>query len=129
MKKKLTEKQIKAIESLAAGSSHARAAKAAGVSTRTIPRWISNKVFSDKLEETKKKAVTIQQRAQDEQLQGSDLIVQALLTIQNVMLYSSHDAAKVSAAKYILDRYEKIEDNNSNSNTPNIIDFLKSRQG
>ena len=128
MKKKLSKNQVKAAEALAAGSTHSEAAREANVSSRTILRWLKNKEFLDKIQELKDKAVATQEQAAEQQLQGSDLIHQALTTLQNVMLFSNHDAAKVSAAKYILERYERIEDNNTNSNTPNIMDFLKSRK-
>lgn len=98
MTDKLRPNQVKAIESLAAGSTVEVAAATANVQWRTVYKWKSEKNFKQALQDATDRA--LQETSQALTFAAKD----AVLFLQNVVNDSgAKDSTRVQAAKVILD--------------------------
>jgi phage terminase small subunit len=98
MVKKVTPRQLKAIESLLTAGDKTEAAKAAGVSRKTIYRWLKQDAFKQALAEAEAEALDALSR---------ELVVlgsKATTTLKEAMTRDTPASTRVRAADIVLAR-------------------------
>jgi transposase-like protein len=135
MQANLSEEQITVINLLKQGASISEAARKSGCTRMSIYRWKKQAAFKAALEAKgalvaekvtigNKEITTATTTATVDSNSTKSLVDAAMQALQNVLLFGDSDTAKVSAAKYILDRWAKEEEETAQSNVIDLKSWL-----
>jgi transposase len=106
-------KHIAAVGMIADGKSYQEVAEALGTTYTTIYRWRQKPEFQQALTDAKAKLAIGDKTIDEHQVELEayrrgrldGLVMQAINTLAGVMSTSTNDGAKVSAAKYVLEKF------------------------
>lgn len=109
----LSEKQKQAVELIAAGLGYSETAKELGTTYTTVYRWRQKPAFAAALEAAHQSQAMGKQTEPEhkEELEAyrrgrmDGLVLQAINTLGTVMTTGTNEGAKVTAAKYVLEKF------------------------
>lgn len=132
----LNEKQKQAVTLIASGMSYQDVATELGTTYTTVYRWRQKPAFKealDKANQNKALAGADTEAQMKDELEAyrrgrmDGLVMQAINTLANVMSTGSNEGAKVSAAKYVLEKFASstLGDQEQNSQVEELKSMLR----
>tara|TARA_R110000765_G_scaffold337252_2_gene427581 strand:+ start:627 stop:1061 length:435 start_codon:yes stop_codon:yes gene_type:complete len=124
----LTAKEERIAYLLAGGEPISHVSKAVNVSRPTIYKMMKNELFAAKIEECKLDIIEKQRAAEEEAFVDMDkAVLAAKKTILDLATNSNSDSIRLSASKFIVERYEPKPEVKPEEPTFDFAALLKSR--